>query len=65
MGTVLSLNDSHVCLARVKELARAWGGELVVIPGGGHLNVASGHGPWPLARLLAQQLASVSALKAS
>ena len=62
---VASDNDNHVSLARVKDLAKAWGGELVVIPGGGHLNVASGHGPWPLARLLAQQLASVAVSKAS
>lgn len=56
LTVVASDNDLHASLVRSKELAHAWGGELVVIPGGGHLNVASGHGPWPLARLWAQQL---------
>ncbi|MFT3695851.1 MAG: alpha/beta hydrolase [Kofleriaceae bacterium] len=58
--TVGSDNDVHASIEKVRDLSKAWGAELVVVPGGGHLNVASGHGPWPLAQLLAQQLASVT-----
>lgn len=54
-------NDIHASLERSRYFAKMWGGELIVIPNGGHLNVASGHGPWPLATLLAQQLAFANA----
>ena len=54
-------NDAHASIAKSRELAAAWGGDLVTIHGGGHLNVASGHGPWPLARLWAQQLDGLAA----
>jgi uncharacterized protein len=35
--------------ARVAQLARDWGSRLVEIGNAGHLNPASGYGPWPLA----------------
>ncbi|MEF3192193.1 MAG: alpha/beta hydrolase [Campylobacterales bacterium] len=44
---VLSDNDE---LCRVKEgraLAEGWGLPTVVLPKAGHINVASGYGPWP------------------
>ena len=40
-------DDKYVPLARAEEFARAWGSELQVIGPAGHINGASGHGPWP------------------
>ncbi len=31
------------------ELADGWGGEVVVLPGDGHINIQDGHGPFPFA----------------
>jgi predicted alpha/beta hydrolase family esterase len=39
-------SDPYVTLGRAREYAAAWGSELVVLPKAGHINVASGHGPW-------------------
>jgi predicted alpha/beta hydrolase family esterase len=36
--------------------SRAWGSRLVDLGNAGHVNVASGHGPWPLGRELAERL---------
>jgi hypothetical protein len=36
--------------------ARAWGSEFVRVQDGGHLNVESGHGEWPLGLALLQSL---------
>ncbi len=44
---VTSDNDPYVDLARAIEYAQAWGSELEILAGAGHINVASGHGPWP------------------
>jgi predicted alpha/beta hydrolase family esterase/heme-degrading monooxygenase HmoA len=44
---VASDDDPYVSLARAREYSAAWGSELVVLPNAGHINVASGHGPWP------------------
>jgi predicted alpha/beta hydrolase family esterase len=45
--TVTSDDDPYVALDRARDYAAAWGSELVVMPGAGHINAASGHGPWP------------------
>jgi uncharacterized protein len=42
-----SSNDSHCTVGRAKEFAAAWGSDLSVVAGAGHINTASGHGPWP------------------
>ncbi len=47
---VASTDDPYLSLDRATALAAAWGSELHVVPGGGHLNTASGHGPWPEGR---------------
>jgi hypothetical protein len=60
---VASDDDPHASLERSRALARAWGGEVEVVRGGGHINVASGHGPWPRARVLAQALATRTATR--
>lgn len=44
---VASTDDPYLSLDRATALAAAWGSDLHVVPGGGHLNTASGHGPWP------------------
>jgi len=44
---IASSDDKYVPLARAEEFARAWGSELRVIGPAGHINGASGHGPWP------------------
>jgi predicted alpha/beta hydrolase family esterase len=34
-------------VARLQEFAAAWGSRLELIGAAGHINGASGHGPWP------------------
>jgi predicted alpha/beta hydrolase family esterase len=49
---VASSNDPYLSLKRAREFARAWGSRLVEVGDDGHLNTASGHGPWPEGRRL-------------
>ncbi len=44
---VASADDPYCTLARAEAMGTAWGS--TVVPAGevGHINVASGHGPWP------------------
>jgi len=42
-----SRNDPLAAYERVAELAQDWGSRLVDLGDVGHLNPASGHGPWP------------------
>jgi hypothetical protein len=44
---VASSNDPYCSLERARVLAAAWGSALIESGAVGHLNVASGHGPWP------------------
>ena len=44
---VTSSNDEWVTPERARYFAQAWGSELVDIGAAGHINAASGHGPWP------------------
>jgi hypothetical protein len=52
---VASADDPLVSMARARLFADAWGAQLITIGNAGHINTASGHGPWPegLAMLLA------------
>ncbi|HTE02082.1 MAG TPA: alpha/beta fold hydrolase [Mucilaginibacter sp.] len=43
---VASTNDYYVTFDRATQFADAWGSELVNIGDAGHINVASGYGPW-------------------
>ena len=43
---VASTNDFYVSLRRANEFSDAWGSQLVSIGDAGHINVASGFGPW-------------------
>jgi uncharacterized protein len=42
-----STNDPFATLDRIKTFATAWGSDLVLLESAGHINAASGHGPWP------------------
>jgi predicted alpha/beta hydrolase family esterase len=44
---VASTDDEYVSVDRARAFAAAWGSELVTIGPAGHINGASGHGPWP------------------
>ncbi len=52
-----SRNDPLARFVRTEALARAWGGTLVDLGSVGHLNPASGHGPWPRAHDFIARLA--------
>ena len=51
-----SQNDPLGELPRVIELAQAWGSDTVDLGEVGHLNPASGYGPWPMATQLIERL---------
>jgi uncharacterized protein len=44
---VASDDDPYVSEATAREYATAWGSTFVLMPHAGHINTASGHGPWP------------------
>jgi predicted alpha/beta hydrolase family esterase len=44
---VASANDEYVALERARLFAQAWGSTFVEIGNAGHINGASGYGPWP------------------
>lgn len=55
-----SRNDPLASYERAAELARDWGSELLDLGHVGHLNPASGFGPWPQALTLIDELAARS-----
>ena len=44
---VASSNDPHCTMERARQFAEAWGAALTPAGDAGHINTASGHGPWP------------------
>lgn len=50
-----STNDPLAAFARVEQLARDWGSDLISLGAVGHLNPGSGFGVWPLATSLISQ----------
>lgn len=44
---VASRNDSFADFAQSEELSYDWGAQLIDAGEAGHINAASGHGPWP------------------
>jgi predicted alpha/beta hydrolase family esterase len=52
-----SRNDPLGAYEGVSELARDWGASLFDLGESGHLNPASGFGPWPTALDLVRELA--------
>lgn len=59
-----SRNDPLARFGRVAELARGWGSRLVDLGEVGHLNPASGFGPWPLVHAFIEQLSQPQAARA-
>lgn len=44
---IASSDDPHCTIERAQAFADAWGSNFSVVANSGHLNTASGHGPWP------------------
>ena len=42
-----SSNDEWCSAERAQEMGRAWGSDVSIVAGAGHINTASGHGAWP------------------
>lgn len=40
-------NDPYISQEALKDLAQAWGADLLIVPGAGHLASADGYGKWP------------------
>ena len=53
---VASTNDVFVSVERAVDMATAWGSELHFAGEAGHINVESGHGPWPEGLLMFTRL---------
>ncbi|WP_372026003.1 alpha/beta hydrolase [Tistrella mobilis] len=53
---VASDDDPYVAPERAAGFAAAWGADLTLIPGAGHINADSGFGPWPLGQDLLREL---------
>ncbi|MBK6004941.1 serine hydrolase family protein [Ramlibacter ginsenosidimutans] len=60
----VSRNDPLGGFVRVCALAYDWGSKVVDIGEAGHLNPASGYGPWPLAHAFIEQLAQAATVRA-
>lgn len=50
---VASDNDPHCTIDAARRMATAWGSDFLAAGACGHLNTASGFGPWPLGEELA------------
>lgn len=62
---VASRDDPYVEIERAEAFARGWGARFVDLGRAGHINVASGHGPWIKGRtLLADLIDEVKAARA-
>lgn len=58
---VASRNDPWMAFSRARALADRWGARLVDAGRAGHINVASGHGPWPKVLDLIAELGGAAA----
>lgn len=59
---VASRNDPWMTFAQSSHLANVWGADLIDLGFAGHINVASGFGPWPSALTLRDDLAERAGL---
>jgi hypothetical protein len=59
-----SMNDPYMTIERARFLAKAWGAGLVNAGSCGHINVASGFGPWPAGERILNELVSECRLSA-
>jgi predicted alpha/beta hydrolase family esterase len=55
---VASTDDEYVSLDRARVFADAWGSRLEIIGPAGHINGASGYGPWPEGEAMLRDLVS-------
>jgi len=62
---VLSRNDPWLEAAHARRLAVRWGAQAVDAGHAGHINVDSGHGPWPEAQTLLLRLAAAVARRSA
>jgi predicted alpha/beta hydrolase family esterase len=53
---IASANDPFATLERAKLFAASWGSELIILESAGHINAASGYGPWPEGERLLERL---------
>ncbi|OYT78742.1 MAG: alpha/beta hydrolase [Pseudomonas sp. PGPPP4] len=60
---VTSDNDHAISLPRAEALAQAWGSELDILPGAGHINTRSGHRQWEEGLLHLAKLESSQGLR--
>lgn len=58
---VASRNDPWMSFGRAAELTREWGSDLVDLGHAGHINVASGFGPWANGKFIRDSLLSATA----
>ncbi len=58
---VASRNDPWMGFDRTAHLAKAWGSDFVDLGCAGHVNVASGFGPWPRGKALRDNLLAATA----
>ncbi|WP_196258761.1 RBBP9/YdeN family alpha/beta hydrolase [Pelagibacterium limicola] len=54
--TVASSNDPYCSIERAAEMAACWGSDFHIAGDAGHINAASGHGPWPEGLLMFTRL---------
>lgn len=59
---VASSNDPWARVSVAKCWARQWGSDFLSIGEAGHINVESGHGPWPMGLHLFEQLQAARAI---
>ena len=57
---VASTTDSYCTMTRAREFAKSWGSELVDVGDAGHINTASGNGPWSEGERLLQELVAMT-----
>jgi predicted alpha/beta hydrolase family esterase len=60
-----SSDDPYVSPRRARLFAERWGAERVDLGHAGHVNIASGHGPWPEGLRLLRRLSEMSRAQAA
>lgn len=53
---VATEDDPYLAAERARSFAQSWGARFTLLPRGGHLNAASGFGPWPRGEALLKEL---------
>lgn len=53
---IASTNDPYCSMEYAQQLSQGWGSQLINIGQAGHINAASGFGPWPEGKILLESL---------